>query len=1156
MARRRRRAARSWRARLGWILLGWALLMVCVAFPVWAIATGDVNKVAGWANILALPVSALGLMLLLAEDGSADAGRGNDRRRPWMAPPLDRMVERPELGDRIVAALTAPTPVEVGLTTGLQGAGGFGKTRLATWACHRPEIDQRYPGGLLWVTLGQEVHGADLAGRINDLTATLGGERPVISDPDAAGAELGRLLDAREPVLLVVDDVWEETQLRPFRFGGRTCTRLVTTRIPDLLPPTGARIPVDAMSGDQARQMVVDGVAGLPADTVDRLASLAGRWPVLLNLVNAALRRRVARGQPAEQAAEDIAYRLAVEGPTAFDPARPTDRSRAVAATVQASLALLAPTDRQRCFELAIFPEDVEIPLTVLRLLWVGGPVETSCDELVSLGLVADYRLDPPVPRLVVHDVMRAHLRSCRSATEQADAHARLVDAASGQLPDHESGTPPPWWLLPPGADYLWRYLPYHLHHAGRDDELAVLLCDLRWVEAKTRRFGSAVAVEADLALVDTPTTNALREALRRIGRLLGPIDPPAALGATLASWLRGISGLEDVVERFRESLPRPRLELAPPASSRPPASALGDAAVSAGHIGGVTSCAFSPDGTVLATTSDDGTARLWSLPDGTAQQVLGDHMGGVWGCAFSPDGTLLATASEDRRVRLWQAIDGTAKGVLHGHTDWVTAVAFSPDGALLASTSQDGTARLWRVTDGTLHAVLTGHVGRVKHCAFSPDGTMLATAGSDGTVRLWRSADGIEHSVLAGHAGGAWCCAFAPDGELLAAGDDEGTVRLWRIADSTLYATMTGYHERVWSCAFSPDGALLAVTGWRGAQLWEVSSRNTRVVLTGHASHVWDCAFSPDGVLLATAGNDQIVRLWHVSAGTEAMALAGRLRVHNCVFSPDGSLLATTDVDTTRLRHIPTGRQQVLTGHTGRVNRCAFSADGALLVTAGNDSTARVWRVADGSQRAILPGDTGLVSSCGFTPDGTLIATSGSDCTVHLWRVDDGTRQAVLTGHTGRVKCCVFSPDGTLLATASNDRTVRLWSMADGSTRAVLTGHGDLLNHCAFAPDGTLLATTSDDRTARLWRVADGTEHAVLSGHASWVDGCVFSPDGTLLATASNDGTVRVWRIADARCHCALRFAGPVVGIAWHPNTHTLCAVGGAGTYMLTYQP
>ncbi len=224
----------SWRTRAGWILLGLALLVVCVALPGWALASGDLTEVAGWANILALPVTALGVVLVYADRDRVRAVDGTGGRRPWMAPPLDRMVPRPELGGRLVASLVAPGAAEVGLTTGLHGAGGFGKTRLATWVCHRPEIDLRYPGGLLWVTVGQEVRGADLAVRINDLAFALDGQRPAISDPVAAGAELGRLLDQRGPVLLVVDDVWEESQLGPFRIGGQRCTRLVTTRIPDL----------------------------------------------------------------------------------------------------------------------------------------------------------------------------------------------------------------------------------------------------------------------------------------------------------------------------------------------------------------------------------------------------------------------------------------------------------------------------------------------------------------------------------------------------------------------------------------------------------------------------------------------------------------------------------------------------------------------------------------------------------------------------------------------------------------------------------------------------------------------------------------------------------------------------------------------------------
>jgi len=1141
---------------VGWGLLGWAVLVVCVALPAWALAAGDLNEVAGWANILALPITALGVLLVLADRDRARTAPGpvEGRRRPWMAPPVDRVVDRPELTGWLVAALTGPGAAEVGLTTGLAGAGGFGKTWLASCVCHRPEVERRYPGGLLWVTVGQEVRGADLAERVNDMAFALSGQRPAISDPDAAGAELGRLLDVHDqPVLLVVDDVWEEAQLRPFRFSGRACTRLVTTRIPDLLPG-GPQLRVDAMSAGQARQLVAARVDGLPVDAADRLATLAGRWPVLLNIVNGVLRRRVSRGQPPGEAAEEIARRLAADGPAVFDPARPSDRSRAVAATVEASLTMLEPADRDRYLDLAVFGEDVDIPLDVLTLLWPGCPVDPLCSELAGLGLVADYRLDPPGPRLVMHDVIRAYLRARRTSADRAAVHRRLVEAAAGLLPAGEENDQP-WWLLPDRAGYLYRYLPYHLHQAGMLAELAELVCDLRWVEAKTRRFASVVGALADLDLVQSPTAALLRDTLAPAARLLGPISPSSALGATLASRLHGIPGLRATLDRYRATLPRPRLDPVWPLPDRPDPA---QPATEAGHTGGVWGCAFSPDGTLLASASDDGTTRLWHLPDGTQRMVLTGHTGGVWACAFSPDGTLLATTSNDGTARLWRVTDGTTTAVLAGHDGWVTCCAFSPDGALLATAAVDGTARLWRVDGGDVVRVLTGHRGEIWSCAFSPDGAALATCGHDGTVRLWQTAH-AEARVLSGHTDGCRSCAFSPDGALLATTYDDGTVRLYRTTSGEEVEVLAGPTGRVYDCAFSPDGAALAATSYGTVRLWQVPGGGERAVLTGHTSRVNRCAFSPDGTLLATGSNDQTVRLWHIGTGRQLTLLTSHVsRVSACAFSPDGALIASGSEDgTARLTRTSDGAQHaVLTGHRGRVSRCAFSPDGTLLATTGHDQTVRVWTVGTGTERTVLTGHTGWVRCCAFSPDGTLIASGGADCTTRLWQVATGDSYAVLHGHTDRVQNCAFSPDSTELATASADGTARLWAMPEGAERAVLRGHADGVNGCALSPDGALLATASDDRTVRLWRIPQGTEHAVLTGHTALVEQCAFSPDGTLLASVGSDQTVRLWHVATGRCHCALRLAAPLIGVAWHPTGTMLGAAGGAGVYLFAYQP
>jgi len=125
----------------------------------------------------------------------------------FMAPPvIHQMVERRELLDDLVRKLVeAGEGRTVALTTALRGAGGFGKTTLATQVCH--QLKDQFPDGVLWCTVGQHVAGPDLAGRINDLAFQLSGERPMLVDPEQAGHHLGRLLGRRR-CLLVIDDVW------------------------------------------------------------------------------------------------------------------------------------------------------------------------------------------------------------------------------------------------------------------------------------------------------------------------------------------------------------------------------------------------------------------------------------------------------------------------------------------------------------------------------------------------------------------------------------------------------------------------------------------------------------------------------------------------------------------------------------------------------------------------------------------------------------------------------------------------------------------------------------------------------------------------------------------------------------------------------------
>ncbi len=145
----------------------------------------------------------------------------------------------------------------------------------------------------------------------------------------------------------------------------------------------------------------------------------------------------------------------------------------------------------------------------------------------------------------------------------------------------------------------------------------------------------------------------------------------------------------------------------------------------------------FSPDGRTVA-AGGLGDIQLWDAVTGETVHTLTGHTNWVQSVAFSPDGSLLASGSVDGTVRLWDVVEGRQTHLLNGHTKQVDGIAFSPDGRLLASASWDLTVRLWDVTTGTELETLTGHSDWIHQAIFSPNGTMLASE-SNSQVRLWR---------------------------------------------------------------------------------------------------------------------------------------------------------------------------------------------------------------------------------------------------------------------------------------------------------------------------------------------------------------------------------------------------------------------------------
>ena len=394
-------------------------------------------------------------------------------RVPFMAAdlPAEYVSRERELQALKERLLDPKRDAAVAITAALSGAGGFGKTTLAQALCHDDDVQTFFHGGVLWTTLGE--HPGDLTRFVNEMIETLGDARPGFVTVDAAVTRLRELL-AERTLLLVIDDVWNAAHLRPFMQGGPHCARLITTRVLDSVPPKAAKVNVDAMSPDEAVHLLrFDLPEGFDAEFL-RLASALGEWPLLLRLVNGALRYRVNdRDQKLDGALKFIDDNLKENGLVAFDVTDPEARDQAVAATLCVSITHLK-ANQPRFHDLAVFPEDTDIPFQTLERLWGLSSVNTErlCEQIHQLSLLQNLDLNTRTVRL--HDVVRKYLIHEQGAHLPA-LHERLLNAHRPPSPEGAQLSVADWTALPADEPYLWDQLAYHLVESGRGDELHAL---------------------------------------------------------------------------------------------------------------------------------------------------------------------------------------------------------------------------------------------------------------------------------------------------------------------------------------------------------------------------------------------------------------------------------------------------------------------------------------------------------------------------------------------------------------------------------------------------------------------------------------------------------------------------------------------------------
>ena len=581
------------------------------------------------------------------------------------------------------------------------------------------------------------------------------------------------------------------------------------------------------------------------------------------------------------------------------------------------------------------------------------------------------------------------------------------------------------------------------------------------------------------------------------------------------------------------------------------------DERVLAGHQGYLTEVEYSPDGTRLATSSFDGTARVWDAASGRLVATLAGDSGALFDVGFAPDGSRLATVGSDGSVRIWDVATSAALARCDGHTGPVVQVAFSPDSARLATAGSDGSARIWGATSGELRHTLRGPGGdAVQTVAFAPDGSRVASAGAGATAWIWDVTTGARLATLAGHTAAIHELAFSPDGSRLATASADRSARTWSVATGELVAVLEGHGGFVMAVAYAPDGSQLTTVGHdtvarvhepeTGALLRELRGGHSagiaalayrpdgaRVVTTsyegsiavwdpatgerverlvGHPSDVWGVEFSPDGRHIATAGVDGTARIWGLDY-TKVAARAGPERdVQLFTFTPDHARIVTSDeLDRARVWDVASG-ELLMTLGDGGVRGVAASPDGRHVATI-DEHALRIWDLHTDEAAAALPVPEGAASVY-YAPDGARIYSRGADA---IWIFDAATAERLATIKVKDVFDLAFSPDGAQLAVASEESVVRIWDARSGQLVIELAHPDSALREVEWSPDGAQIATANRVEV-RLWDARTYALLATCEGHRGLPRGLVFSPDGARLVGSSNNHGARIWDTADCR--------------------------------------
>ncbi len=330
---------------------------------------------------------------------------------------------------------------------------------------------------------------------------------------------------------------------------------------------------------------------------------------------------------------------------------------------------------------------------------------------------------------------------------------------------------------------------------------------------------------------------------------------------------------------------------------------------------------ALTADTCVLATSTRDGSLRLWETSTGKQLAMFGIPSLQDEGIAIDAQASMCLSWSHNEigpgSLHLWRPTLGTREG-LRGTQQWVYQAALSPDGMWAAAICGDTKVRLWSLREPATaqHGIAfrrpqatLGLTPVHAPLAFRADGSWLATVNEEQQIQIWETSTAACIQTLAGTTSPVTSLTFSADGQLLAAGSADGGVQLWQMSDGRMLQHYRGLQQSPLHLAFDAGGTRLGVVNSAGEiRVWQVEAETSHA---GKELPIREQAFTLTGSSWEPGSEEESIHLWEFSPGMgQAQITLPHVQLLALAFRTDGSVVVAGcgygQTDVWRLEHIP----------------------------------------------------------------------------------------------------------------------------------------------------------------------------------------------------------------------------------------------------------